>query len=335
LSILKRTPSSSTSSTVQHSGLHAHLILNPAAGPRDFHRQLKKAVEYLRTNGWSVTLLETKEKGDATHLARQAAEAGSDVAIAVGGDGTINEVVNGLAGSDTALAIIPAGTANVYAADIGIPIWNPLRPNAVRLAAEIIHTGQRERIDLGRIELANGERRYFFMWCGVGLDAAISQEIHTEDTRRLGMAAWVIAGVMVALNFMGTRGNVWVDNQVGRKRVLWAVISNGQLYGRLWRIAPHAKMNDGMLDLTVFEGYGVLSTVRHLAGLTLGQYARDPAVHFYRGRSFHIETRKPLPVHVDAEPIGTTPVQITVEPHVLKVVLPHKYPEHLLLRGSG
>lgn len=322
------------SSTAQQSGMHAHMILNPAAGQRDFHRQLKKANEYLRANGWSVTLLETQEKGDATRLARQAAQADSDVVIAVGGDGTINEVVNGLAGSDTALAIIPAGTANVYAADIGVPIWNPLRPNAVRLAAEIIHTGRREKIDLGRIELENGEQRYFFMWCGVGLDAAISKEIHADDTRRLGMAAWVIAGVMVALNYMGTRGSVWVDNQDGRKRVLWAVISNGQLYGRLWRIAPDAKMNDGLLDLTVFEGYGVLSTVRHLAGLTLGQYARDPAVHFYRGRSFRIETRKPLPVHVDAEPIGMTPARITVEPRALTVVLPRKLPEHLLLKSS-
>jgi diacylglycerol kinase (ATP) len=311
--------------------MKACLILNPAAGPRDFHRQLNKAVEHLRTRGWEVKLLETTEKGDAVHLARGAADKGCDVAIAVGGDGTINEVVNGLAGSDTALGIIPAGTANVYAADVGIPIWNPLRPNAVRMAAEIIDTGQRQKIDLGQVEFADRRKRYFFMWCGVGLDAAISQEVRTEDTRRLGMAAWVIAGVMVAFNFMGTRGNVIVGNQNERKRVLWAIASNGQLYGRLWRIAPQAKMNDGILDLTVFEGYGVLSTIRHVAGVTLGQYARDPTVHFYRGCSFAIETRKPLPVHVDAEPVGTTPVQIDVVPHHLNVVLPSKLPTHLFI----
>lgn len=315
--------------------MNAHVILNPAAGPRDLHRQVNKAIEYLRTNGWHVTLLETREKGDAIRLARQAADAGSDAAIAVGGDGTINEVVNGLAGSETALGIIPAGTANVYAADVGIPIWNPLRPNAVRLAAEIVHRGLRHKIDLGRLELADGRQRYFFMWCGVGLDAAITQEVHTEDTRRLGMAAWVVAGVLVAVNFMGTRGTVTVDNQNGRKRVLWAVVSNGQLYGRLWRIAPRAKMNDGILDLTVFEGYGVLSTLRHLASLTFGRYARDPTVHFYRGCSFSIETRKPLPVHVDAEPIGTTPVQINVIPGSLNVLLPTKFPEHLLLKNNN
>lgn len=310
--------------------MNATVILNPAAGPRDFHRQLNRALEHLRTHGWDVELLKTTKKGDAIRLASRSADAGYDVAIAVGGDGTINEVVNGIAGSDTALGIIPAGTANVYAMDVGIPIWNPLRPNAVRIAADIIHSGQRRKIDLGQIRLADGRQRYFFMWCGVGLDAAITQEVSTEDTRRLGIAAWGIAGVMVAFSFMGTRGNVKVDSQNGRKRVLWAVVSNGQLYGRLWRIAPEARMDDGILDLTVFEGHGVPSTIRHLAGLTLGQYARDPTVHFYRGRSFVIETRKPLPIHVDAEPIGTTPVQISVAPRSLNVILPPKLPTHLL-----
>jgi YegS/Rv2252/BmrU family lipid kinase len=314
--------------------MKACMILNPAAGLRDFRRQLHNAVEYLEVRGWEIRLLETKEKGDATRLARHAAEMGCEVAIAVGGDGTLNEVVNGLAGSETALAIIPAGTANVYAADVGIPIWGPLRPNAVRIAAEIIHTGQRRKIDLGQIQLPDGRQRYFFMWCGIGLDAAISKEVHSEDTRRLGAAAWVIAGVMVALNFMGTRGNVIVDSQKKRRRVLWAVISNGQLYGRLWRISPRAKMDDGMLDLTVFEGHGVPSTVRHLAGLTLGQYARDPTVHSYRGYSFSIDTRRPLPVHVDAEPVGTTPVKIQVVPAALYVVLPPKLPGHLFVKEN-
>jgi YegS/Rv2252/BmrU family lipid kinase len=314
--------------------MKACMILNPAAGLTDFRRQIPHAVEYLERHGWEVVLCETKEKGDATRLAQHAAERGCDVAIAVGGDGTVNEVVNGLAGSETALGIIPAGTANVYAADVGIPIWGPLRPNAVRLAAEIIHTGQRRKIDLGQIQFPDGRQRYFYMWCGIGLDAAISKEVRSEDTRRLGAAAWVIAGVMVALNFMGTRGNVVVDSQKKRRRVLWAVISNGQLYGRVWRISPNAKMDDGMLDLTVFEGHGVPSTVRHVAGLTLGQYARDPTVHFYRGCSFSIDTRKPLPVHVDAEPVGTTPVKIQVVPAALYVVLPSKLPEHLFVKES-
>ena len=132
---------------------------------------------------------------------------------------------------------------------------------------------------------------------------------------------------------MGHAGQMTVDGRRERQRLLWAVISNGQLYGRVWRIAPHAKMDDGALDLTIFEGYGLLSTLRHIVGLTLGHYARDPSVHSYRGRSIAIRTRKPLPVHVDAEPMGTTPVEIEVIPRALTVILPPNLPDHLLVMG--
>ncbi len=312
--------------------MKACLILNPAAGPADFHHRVSEGVRSLESHGWQVKRMETAARDDATRLARRCAEEGYDVAIAVGGDGTINEVVNGLAGSDTALGVIPAGTANVYAADVGIPIWSPLRPHAVREAADIIHTGRRHRLDLGLVQLADGQERYFLMWCGIGLDAAITREVRSEDIRRLGYLAWGIASILVALNFMGHRGQVTVDHRKLRRRLLWVVVSNGQLYGRLWRIAPDAKMDDGQLNVTVFEGYGIFSTVRHILGLTFGFHMRDPHVHRYRCSSVSVRTRKPLPVHVDAEPVGTTPVRISVVPHAVTVILPSRLPEHLLVR---
>ncbi len=314
--------------------MKACVILNPAAGPGDFHRHVADAIQYLEKCGWQVDRLATGAKGDGIRLARQSAEDGYDVAVAVGGDGTINEVVNGLAGSETALGVIPAGTANVYAADVGIPTWSPLRPHAVRMAAEIIHAGHRRRLDLGRVQFADGRRRHFFMWCGVGLDAAVSREVRSEDTRRLGLIAWGIASVMVAVNFMGHRGHVTVDRVRTRRRVLWTVVSNGQLYGRLWRIAPQAKMDDGLLDMAVFEGHGILSTVHHIFGLTMGHHVRDPQVHLYRGSRMVIKTRQPLPVHVDAEPVGTTPVQIDAVPHAITAILPPRLPTHLLVHSA-
>ncbi len=310
--------------------MKARIVLNPAAGPTDFHRHLQRAVAYLETAGWEVDVQPTERQGDGITLARQAAEAGYNVVIAVGGDGTINEVVNGIAGSETALGVIPAGTANVYAADVGIPIWSPLRPMAVREAAKIINTGKRLSIDLGRVKFSNGRQRYFFMWCGIGLDAAVTKEVNTAQTRRLGVLAWVIAGTMVAIKYMGHSSRITIDNAKEQKRMLVAVVSNGQLYGRVLRIAPDAKMDDGVLNLTVFEGYGVLSTVRHLASLLLGRYARDPTLHQYTGRRISIRTRRPLPVHLDAEPLGTTPIQIEVVPQSLNVIWPANLPAHLL-----
>ena len=315
--------------------MRARIVLNPAAGATDFHRHLSQAVEYLEECGWQVDQQKTRSRGDGIDLAREAADAGYDVVIAVGGDGTINEVVNGLAGSQTAMGIIPAGTGNVYAADVGIPIWSPLRPMAVREAAKIIQGGQRCAIDLGRVKFSNGQQRYFFMWCGVGLDAAVTNEVTSDQTRRLGFVAWVMAGVMVAINYLGHSSHVTVDKRRERMRMLSAIISNGQLYGRVLRFAPQAKMDDGLLDLTVFEGYGILSTIRHLAILLLGQNARDPTVHQYVGQSISIKTRRPLPVHVDAEPMGTTPVQIEVVPQALTVIWPTQLPGHLLSGGGG
>jgi diacylglycerol kinase family enzyme len=139
--------------------MKACVILNPAAGPGDFHRHLDEGIQHLEQCGWQVDRLETVARGDATRLARQSADRGYDVAIAVGGDGTINEVVNGLAGSDTALGVIPAGTANVFAADVGIPTWSPLRPHAAREAAAIVHTGHRRRLDLGQVHFDDGQTR--------------------------------------------------------------------------------------------------------------------------------------------------------------------------------
>jgi YegS/Rv2252/BmrU family lipid kinase len=277
--------------------------------------------------------VETQAKGDAICLARQAATDGFEVAVAVGGDGTINEVCNGLVGTETALGVLPAGTANVYAADVGIPIWWPLNPGAVNNAAEIIVTGQRRRIDLGRLHLADGTTRYFLMWCGIGLDAAISQAIKPGDTRRLGYAAWILSGLMVTFDFMGTRATIRTDNQLVRQRVLLAVVSNGQLYGRIWRMAPEAKMDDGLLDAAIMTGHGWPSTFKHLAGLTFGQHVKDPDFHLYRTKMLSLSAREALPVHVDAEPVGVTPVEIQVAPQALNVIVPQNTKERLFERA--
>ncbi|MBI1879083.1 MAG: diacylglycerol kinase family lipid kinase [Chloroflexi bacterium] len=308
-------------------------IVNPAAGSGGFQKLVIEAANHLSQLGCIVERVETTGKGDAIHLAQQAAAQGFDVAVAVGGDGTVNEVCNGLAGTETALGVLPAGTANVYAADVGIPIWWPLNPGAVNNAAEVLVTGQRRRIDLGRLRLGDGAERYFLMWCGIGLDAAISQAIKPGDTRRLGYAAWILSGLMVSFDFMGTRATILTDNGLTKARVLLAVVSNGQLYGRIWRMSPKAKLDDGLLDVGIMTGHGWPSTFRHLAGLTLRQHVRDPDFHLYRTTLLSLSAKEALPVHVDAEPVGTTPVEIEVAPLALSVIVPQKTPHDLFERA--
>jgi diacylglycerol kinase (ATP) len=311
--------------------LKACFILNPLAGRRDFQQEVGRAEQHLVRLGWDTCRYETQRVGDGTLFARRAAQEGCDVVVAVGGDGTINEVVNGIVKTKATLGVLPAGTGNVFASDVLIPIYGPLHPGALKRAAEIIHGGQRRRLDLGLVRLSTGLERYFLMWAGVGLDAAVTGEVSSEDKRRLGKIAFVMAGVMVAVGFMGTQATLTVDGGQQKKRILMSLASNGQLYGGVWRLAPEAKFDDGLLDVAVLEGYGLPSTIRHLIGVTLGRHARDPEYHLYRTRRFRLESKEPLPVHVDAEPIGTTPVEIEVVPQALTVLIPANAPRRLFV----
>jgi YegS/Rv2252/BmrU family lipid kinase len=306
------------------------LIVNPHAGGfSGFQKMVAKAAEQLARRGHQVEQFETTGVGEAIALARRAADEAFDIAVAVGGDGTINEICNGLTGTDTALGVLPAGTGNVFAAEVGIPIWGPLKPLAVSEATEIILSGQRRKVDLGKLQLADGSSRYFLMWCGVGLDAAINQARRSGQPRPLGYASWVVASLIVAVDFMGTPATLITDHSTVKKRVLLAVASNGQLYGRIWRMAPEAKMDDGLLDVAVMSGHGWPSTVKHLAGLTFRRHVKDPNFDLFRTSRLSLTAKEPLPVHVDSENVGTTPVEIEVAPAALKVIVPRNVPARL------
>ncbi len=306
------------------------LIVNPGAGGyTSFQKMVRKAADRLVAAGHEVDRAETANRGDGQMLARRAADQGFEVAVAVGGDGTVNEVANGLAGTDTALAVLPAGTGNVYAAEMGIPIWGALKPDAVFVGIDIILGGQQRRVDLGRLKLEDGSSRYFLMWCGIGLDAAISQARRPAQPRTLSYASWVVAGLIVTFDFMGTPATIVTDHSTVKKRVLLAVASNGQLYGRIWRMAPQAKMDDGLLDVAVMSGHGWPSTFKHVAGLTLRRHVKDPDFELYRTSTLSLTAKEPLPVHVDAETVGDTPAVIDVAPLALKVIVPQNAPAQL------
>lgn len=311
--------------------MRIYFIINPVAGFGGFQKLARKAIIRLGEFGHEVCTVETTRPGEATSLARQAADRAFDVAVAIGGDGTINEVCNGLVGTNTALGVLPAGTANVYAADMRIPIWWPLKPDAVFKAANILVNGQRRQIDLGCVHLPDGGSRYFLMWCGIGLDAAISQGKRTreEGKRSLGYAEWIVSGILTTIDFMGTSATLKTDHDVIHGRLLMAVVSNGQLYGRVWRMAPKAKMDDGLLDVGVLIGHRWPTTMRHVIGLTFRQHVRDPNFNLYRTTHLSLSAKDPLPVHVDAETIGTTPIKIDIAPQALTVMVPHNAPQRL------
>jgi diacylglycerol kinase (ATP) len=301
--------------------MYCKLIVNPASGPWNIRHELPAVLNYLEHQGWSTTLHETGRSGEATALARQACEEDADAVLVVGGDGTINEVINGLAESKVALGVLPGGTANVWAKEMGLPTRSPLHLLPLVDSIKAFVPGARRRIDLGQ---ANG--RYFLQWTGVGLDAEVTyaMEPRTRRQRRLGALAYLVAGVTTAANMAGTRTRIWIDDERIYRRSILVVVSNSQLYGGRVRIATDARLDDGLLDVSIFAGTGFGSAVRTVLGVITGLHVRDPRHSSYRARTIRIEAEKPMPVHVDGEPFSTTPLECQVVPRALTVLIPSR-----------
>ncbi|MGB8645691.1 MAG: diacylglycerol kinase family protein [Anaerolineae bacterium] len=302
---------------VYNGSVRARLIYNPSAGMHNNEATLRTAVDVLTGAGWEAEVRETRAGGDGQRLAREAAAQGYDVAFALGGDGTVNDVLNGLVDTQTALGVLPYGTVNVWAKEMGLPLGDMAAAARLHLQARV------RRIDVGLVEGNSFGTRAFGMWCGVGFDAAIAAEIEPQRAarRRLGALIWWLAGIRTAFTFRGRMARIRVDGQNHRMRVLLGLASNVQLYGGLVRISPQAQVDDGLLDLALFRGTGAWPTAWHLIRVFLGWHIHAPDVEHYRAREIVITSNK-LPVHVDAEPVGHTPVRITIRPQALNVLVP-------------
>ncbi|MEN6479210.1 MAG: diacylglycerol kinase family protein [Anaerolineales bacterium] len=311
--------------------MQAWLIYNPVAGHRDVEPELLKAQEYLQAQGWQVRLCRTEGAGHAAQLSREARDAGVQVAVAVGGDGTIGQVVDGLVNSNTRLGVIPAGTGNVWARMVGIPVWGPSNRNGIVDAARVLVEGVTRRVDVGWVD-----GRHFLLWAGLGFDAQVAQEVepHREVRRTLGNMTYIVAGLAQGLVMRGERTTVIVDGRIYRQRLLMLLVSNAQLYGPLLAMAPEAKLDDGLLDVYLFKGTNTFDTLRHLTSVLTGTQSMDPQIEYYQARHVSVITEHPWPVHVDGDPFGNTPVNIEVIPRSLQVIVPRWAPNDLFQEGG-
>lgn len=282
------------------------------------HRALLDAATHcLRELGWEVSTGETQASGDAVRFARDAATIGMDVILAMGGDGTLNEVANGVLDTQTAIGVLPLGTANVWALEMGLPLDDVVR------AAQLQANATPRAIDVG-IAQGNGfAARAFLLSCGAGLDAEVIRSVEgdRENKRRFGKLFYLAVGFRKALQYRGRLVRVKVDSITYRRRVLLTLTSNTQLYGAMVRIPPDARIDDGLLDVTLLHGDNALHTAWHFVRLGAGFFERQPDIEHYCGRVIEIRGDA-LPVHVDAEPVGTTPVQIRIKPLALRVLVP-------------
>ncbi|MDW7992091.1 MAG: diacylglycerol kinase family lipid kinase [Anaerolineae bacterium] len=276
--------------------------------------------------GWSLDIEVTRCAGDATHLAWQAARAGMDAVWIAGGDGTLNEAVNGLVGTQTALGVLPVGTGNVWARQLHLPVYTLTHPFRLREAAIAQAQGRVRVVDVGRLN-----DRYFLLWAGMGFDAQITAQIEPRPKRvkRLGVLPYVVAGLTLAREFSGVRTHLVLDGRPLRRRALLVVVSNVQMYS-IFQLTPQARMDDGLLDVFLFRGLGGFFYMLRMAGrLFAGRHLEDPRVIQRRAREITVWTERPMAVQADGEPLGTTPVSVRVVPRSLRVLVPPQAPSNL------
>jgi diacylglycerol kinase (ATP) len=312
-------------------GTNALLIYNPGAGGRELQTEVKQAVSLLTANGWDVDWCETECVDDATTFARSAKDPEQRIILVAGGDGTIGRTVDGLmaslnGGPPPTVGILPCGTGNVLARQLGLPIISIFRPHALQDAAQIIAEKRTRLVDVGRV---NG--RHFLCWAGVGIDAQITAlvESQPEFKKRWGQGAFFLAVVPTLRGPLGTRALVRADGARISRRLVLAVASNIQLYGGYLHIAPEARMDDGLLDVCCFQGQTVGTVLHLLWQVILGRHTQDRLVTYHKARRIEIRTSHPLPLHADGEPLGTTPATIEVLPRALNLILPRTLPDTL------
>lgn len=329
--------------------MKAELIYNPSCGQVVIRHELEDVVAFLRRCGWSVGVRETSKPLDATGLARSAVSSGAEVVIAAGGDGTINEVVNGLVNTRAALGVLPAGTTNSWALQMGIPALNPILPGTQAAkwvagleqriarplpanyyrkvlldAARVLVEGQTLPVDVGEVT-----GRYFLISAGIGLEAVIVNSMSHKEKQTLGSWAYVLSAIESAYRYAGGEVRLTLDGNTVDVSTPLIVVSNIQLYAGMVAIGAWACVNDGKLDVYIFKGKGFFTLVHHAMKVLSQRHLQDPKVEYYQCQEISVESAIDLPVHVDGEPFARTPVSIRAVPSSLRVIVPKKLPCNL------
>jgi len=281
------------------------VILNPAARSEKASRLLERIREL--SGGAPVRL--TSEAGDASRIAAEAVRDGVEVIIAAGGDGTLNEVVNGIGNASVRLGILPVGTMNVFATELGIPHGNLER------AWSIIEQGKVVAVDLPK---ANDT--HFIQLAGVGLDAEVVRKTTADSKKALGPLSYLLTLVQVAAH---KPPRVVVETEGGRIREgSFVLIGNGRLYGGPFPVFKRASLYDGLLDVLVFQNQSHWDVVRYFQAIAFGTHPELPDVEYFQTSSIKVTSSGDVPVELDGEVAGMLPCLFSVEPQKLRVMAP-------------
>lgn len=288
------------------------LIYNPSAGKETFRTKLPDVLQILEESGLEASCHATRGAGDAREAAEFAAESGFDYVVACGGDGTVHEVVNGLARSRARppLGIIPAGTSNDLARALGIPFQ-------IEQAARLIAGRRTMPLDLGRI----GDGRYFVNIAACGRLTEITYEAPSKMKTLVGQLAYYVKGLerlpgLRAIPLQVRAGGFEYDD-----RAMLCLIMNSRSVGGFENVAPRASVNDGQLDVLIVKPTNLGDMIRLVAAAMRGEHLLDERVIYFHAREIHVSSRDQADLNIDGERGGRLPYTVKVMPSHLSVLV--------------
>jgi len=301
--------------------LHAKVIVNPVAGAHSTHRKWPLISQRLRDAGLSFDYTYTEGVGHATELARLAAIDGHRYLVAVGGDGTVNEIANGILSSTslpgTALGVVSTGTGSDFVRSVGIS-------QDYAIACSCLTSPRRLIIDVGVVEYMNDgkpERRFFVNGAGAGFDAEV-----VKATERLpkyfGGTIPYVGGLLRSLFGYKNKSVVLrVGDKVETKRILSTVVSNGCYFGGGMRVAPQAELGDGLLDVMTVDDMGKFELLKAFPTIYKGTHITHPKVRIEKATHITIESSERVLIHADGELLGEAPASFWLIPAALSIVV--------------
>lgn len=289
-------------------------MVNPVAGRGRAARTWPRVADRLRAAGWSLEEVRSEAPGHAVELAARAARSGAALVLAAGGDGTANEVANGLARcgalGSVALGLVPLGTANDFAACLGVPL-------DVDRAVELLLAGRRRRVDAGQVN-----DRWFLNVAGVGFDAEVARWVNGRRKWVRGTSMYVAGIFRTLAHYRPAQMRVRLDGVPWDAKAFLVAVGNAPAYAGGVRMCPGARPDDGELEVVRIGDVRKVEVLWLLPRLYRGRHLHHPKVARAAAREVDVDAEVPLAVHADGEPAGTTPARFRVQAGALQVVAP-------------
>lgn len=292
-------------------GIRARLIYNPTSGREEMKKKLSEILQRLEQGGIETSTHATIGEGDATLAASDAVDRGFDIIIAAGGDGTLYEVINGMAGKENRpkLGIIPLGTTNDFARALGIPkYWE--------FACDLIVAQHTRAIDVGK-----ANQRYFINIAGGGSMTELTYEVPSKLKTMIGQLAYYMKGLEKLPRLRPIEVHVKSPEFEGHEDIMLFLVANSNSVGGFEKLAPLASLDDGLLDVLMLRKCNLAEFLRIASMALRGEHVNDPHIIYFRTSELQITTADYVQLNLDGEFGGTMPVKFSVLPSHLDIIV--------------